>query len=105
MFNDKFQARSFWFGIEPVFIRAKRRKYICKTSLKSLLKSCLHMLHNLTQKNIVMAMSNDVSKMLVLKAKKKFAPCLIVALLAYAVDQIYCSDSFTMQNFLLGNLG
>ncbi|MBI5823878.1 MAG: transposase [Chloroflexi bacterium] len=44
-------------------------------------------------------------KMLVLNAKKKFASCWIVALLAYAIDQIYCSDSFTMQNFLLGNLG
>jgi hypothetical protein len=69
------------------------------------LESCLHVLHNLTQKNIAMAMSNGVSRMLALKAKKKFAPCLIVALFVYVVDQIYLSVSFTPLASLLGNFG
>ena len=61
------------------------------------------MLHSLTQKNIVMVMSNNVSKMLVLQAKMKFALCLIVVLLVCVVDQIYLSVSFTPLVSLLGN--
>jgi len=59
----------------------------------------------LNQKNIVMAMSNNASKMLNLKAKKKFAPCLIVALPGCVIDQIYLSVSFTLLVSLLGNFG
>jgi hypothetical protein len=84
---------------------SKKQKHICKTSLKSLLKNYLRMLLNVTQKNIVMALSNNVSKMLVLKAKKKFVPCLIVALLVCVVNQIYLSVSFTLPVSLLGNFG
>ena len=63
------------------------------------------MLRNSIQKSIVTETLNNVSKMLVLQVKQKFAPCWIAALLVYAVGQTCSSVSFTPLAFLLDNFG
>ena len=70
---------------------------------KSARKNYQLMLPNSILKNIVMAMSKTISRMLVRQIKQRCARCSIMALLVYAIDQIYCSASFMPPVFLLDN--